>query len=1431
MNARRVISLLTVSLAMGLGGLGVAAWYTETGSALLVTRLVGLVPELSVGVLRGTLSSQMLADTLAYTSPAVTVTSTKGKFRLSLADLLRGRVLSPGIELQGVHVIYRGNTATAPGSASVNIPIPIMLRAVDITDAVVTINDLDPVRVSYALADIQLGGETLQLDVGHFDIGSADFSGELRFQLNAPYDYSATIDTLQTAALPGLPEWSVTASVLGSNQEVKVTSRVLTPNAVDIVASGGFDDGFTLSLQATADELALANVALHDTKVDLMGSLDALRIEASTALSHDTTGTLDARMSGTRSRDGILIHDLQVAGQQGEVKASGELKLNAPGNMLALTFEGLLHGRALRGTTRLTGPGLDELNGTLQVAQAENTLSVSADQGQLEASANLTDLSSLFTGFGGSLNATASMRLPGGPFQLHGEGTPKYGEWTMGRTRFSVEGPTLEEVGGSLDVGALAFKGDAMGAVEAGWVGGLAIANLDVNWQHPTIQTDLSGKVTIAGKTIDIDVNQARLSYQQLTWQLVESVRARVTDGRVSATDLCWARQQDTLCVEQFSAAAEGGNATLTGTIEASGIRVEGLAGTLGWRQQDGTNYRGELTSSKVLVPGVDAFRQVSMTLQGDLESLNFSASSDLDSPFLPALISLQGVATASEIDGSVLLTSPRGRLETAVRYETDGRRLTLRLEGDIEQRQMEGTADFSLDGPWVTGAADIRLADSARLMANANSDGMLTASFEADDIGRLLPSVGGPVSVTGNMDQTDLRYELLARSAKLSYGALSLGDLVLRGQGNGIHTALANLKVDRIARNGEPFGKVDIEFEKQQAASILALAYVSEWLSLNVQGDAQLDSDGARGQITIGEMTVGTQNWSLEAPVPFQVSTAGSSIAPHCWRIPSSAFCIASARFDDQGSEFEAELSAAPISFQELAFAPDVDLKAILTARASFRSDHVSGGAGHRHGAIHFDLPRAEIRYFGDDTMNWAVSGQLDLTGNVLTGTLTGDVDPLNHFSLRGRLPDVNDLARYQISADLATDQLGVVTAFVPQLDRAHGNIEASASMDTSGPSSTARLSMTVGQNASVAVPAAGVVLEGLVMTATGNAERIEITFDARSGTGALSGNGFIVEPMSSERQLDIALKADQFTAIKRPELSVVASANATFRYQGAGTAQLAGKVTVNSGAFSLGGLDPAIVRQTSRDVVVVSRHTEAPLLGELDLNLAIDVETFSLDLFGLDGNLRGTVALTQRPGNPRTTVGTLNLIDGTFSRYGQSFEVERGRLIFAGPFANPTVDVIATREIKETGRIVSVSLLLSGPANNIRSTITSSPAMSEAQALSYLMLGRSLVGANAAQGQTLTGAAVALGLRQASPITDEIRSALGLTELTIETGVDSTTVVAGRQLNPMLYVQYSYDVLGRIGGILFSYQLTDRLSLETKTGEENSAQIIYTF
>jgi translocation and assembly module TamB len=219
-------------------------------------------------------------------------------------------------------------------------------------------------------------------------------------------------------------------------------------------------------------------------------------------------------------------------------------------------------------------------------------------------------------------------------------------------------------------------------------------------------------------------------------------------------------------------------------------------------------------------------------------------------------------------------------------------------------------------------------------------------------------------------------------------------------------------------------------------------------------------------------------------------------------------------------------------------------------------------------------------------------------------------------------------------------------------------------------------------------------------------------------------------------------------------------------------------------------------------------------------------------VDMYGLVADVEGGVVLTQTGSSQRRAVGNLNLVNGTFSRYGQSFVVERGRLIFSGPLNNPLVDVVSSRTINEAARVVKVTLVLSGPANNIKSTITSEPPMSSANALSYLVLGRPLDSASAAEGRSLSSAALSLGLKQAMPITEEIKSALGLTELgVVGNGADSTSVIAGKRINPDLYVEYSYDVFSRIGGILFSYQLTSKLSVETRTGESKSMTLVYTF
>ena len=118
----------------------------------------------------------------------------------------------------------------------------------------------------------------------------------------------------------------------------------------------------------------------------------------------------------------------------------------------------------------------------------------------------------------------------------------------------------------------------------------------------------------------------------------------------------------------------------------------------------------------------------------------------------------------------------------------------------------------------------------------------------------------------------------------------------------------------------------------------------------------------------------------------------------------------------------------------------------------------------------------------------------------------------------------------------------------------------------------------------------------------------------------------------------------------------------------------------------------------------------------------------------------------------------------------------------------------------------------------------------MSEADALSYLMIGRPLSEASASEGNELSNAAVRLGLRQAARVTQQIGQSLGLDELTIiGDGGDATALVAGKQFNDRLYARYAYGVFSRLGMIIIRYRLSERLSLEAGAGEAQSIDVLY--
>ena len=152
--------------------------------------------------------------------------------------------------------------------------------------------------------------------------------------------------------------------------------------------------------------------------------------------------------------------------------------------------------------------------------------------------------------------------------------------------------------------------------------------------------------------------------------------------------------------------------------------------------------------------------------------------------------------------------------------------------------------------------------------------------------------------------------------------------------------------------------------------------------------------------------------------------------------------------------------------------------------------------------------------------------------------------------------------------------------------------------------------------------------------------------------------------------------------------------------------------------------------------------------------------------------------------------------------------------------------------RTIEAPSGTVTAGINLTGRARNPTSRLFSTPAMSDTDTLSYLVIGRPLEDVSQAEGRTLSDSAFALGLGQAAFITNQIGQSLGLDQLDVAGSNQNTaSLVAGKQLNPRLYARYAYGVFSQVGHLLLRYQLSEHLTIELGAGESQSMDLLYIF
>jgi translocation and assembly module TamB len=329
------------------------------------------------------------------------------------------------------------------------------------------------------------------------------------------------------------------------------------------------------------------------------------------------------------------------------------------------------------------------------------------------------------------------------------------------------------------------------------------------------------------------------------------------------------------------------------------------------------------------------------------------------------------------------------------------------------------------------------------------------------------------------------------------------------------------------------------------------------------------------------------------------------------------------------------------------------------------------------------------------------------------------------------------------------------------------------------------------------------------------------------RSGDGELVLTGDTYLGTDTGLRTELVISGEDFEILRLPDWRGTASPDVRVVVDEQRTL-VSGEFIVPSADISVKDI-PESATSPSKDAIVhradVTRADEVKRTLDIDLRASLG-DDVRLKAFGLNTGLGGSVQLRGGSHQAWRGFGRVELTDGIYKSYGQELTIERGLLIFNGPFDSPQLDIRAVREIDA----ITAGIHLTGTPSDLRSSVYSDPPLRDAEALSYLLTGRPLsAAAESGDGDLLGNAAFALGLSGAGLVASRVRSQLGLDSLSIEGGADDGRIIAGKRLNSRLLVEYGYGLIDRLGSLLLRYQLNERLVIESRTGTTSEFDIVY--
>lgn len=790
------------------------------------------------------------------------------------------------------------------------------------------------------------------------------------------------------------------------------------------------------------------------------------------------------------------------------------------------------------------------------------------------------------------------------------------------------------------------------------------------------------------------------------------------------------------------------------------------------------------------------------------------------------------------------------GQLKTNGQLEGDKWQLNLpeiQLKGNINH------ADFSTNGSiqinshqsisannfvmdWGKNHININGAsDKENLSAKLE---LSSLSLLADD---LQGSIVGTLKMNGSFNEpnvdTDINiHQLSLMNMSISSAQLS-GKIEYKKQISG-HLKLIGHDIEL---PNQSIKNANIELKGNESHHVLDINLTGTPASFTTSLNGKLDPDRTKwtGDLSHAVLNLGDKNhWQLvkTLPLSYDVTHQVPTIGSHCWSNQGSSICLDQALSPTANSNTSITLKDIDLAKLPIPNDGETKLAGLINGKAYIKFNANS------------EMPNIKANIKGNEVyiQQMITSQSLSIPFEIFTinaefnqqqakfdwlfslkqlGKMSGDltiIDPTQQKKLNGKL-NIDHLA------------LAIINPLLDKDDFAKGSINGNVNFSGSlmDPYLTGNIDLKHSEIKSSQLP---IDLKSA---------KVDLNFNGKSSTlkgvlttksGNIDINGHANWDTFDKWQADLSVTgaAMEVTVPPMVVLSIIPNIRIDATQD---EIILSGKVSIPKGKITVESL-PASSVDVSPDEVMLDKNyqvIEKQKLGiKISSHIEIDIgEHVTVDAFGLNASLKGNL-LAAQTNKGLDLHGQVLIPTGRFHAYGQDLVIRKGIITFSGPTDQAKLDIEAIRNPDSIDNSsITAGIRVTGSSEEPKIEIFSDPAMSQQEALSYLIRGQGLESTDQSDNDMMTALLVGIGTAKTGKYIGDIGNVFGIKNLSLDTqgaGNNSKVVVSGYIL-PNLQLKYGVGIFDSLATFTLRYRLMPRLYLEATSGLAQTLDFIYQF